>query len=411
MRFRRRGSVLILVIIVTSALLALLAVLASNQQVTLKAALNRLETNRARLMANAGIARAVSELTQLESTTSVTQTGDWYVLGNLGADTFLVGEDSFRVQIVDAASLVNLNTATETQLETIGLTTEQIDSLLDWREEGDSPRTEGAKNEYYNSLPKPYNAALRPLTSVDEVLLIRGFTPRDLYSPLMELGSPAFIDDYGDTTLFEMVTVDSGSPNQSGTGQAKININNAQVQQLIQEGISAQVAAAIIARRGGGFTTLGEALRTPGMDANSAGIIVDRFTLNQQERLTGRINVNTASRAVLSTIPGIATDIAEGIYSRQSAGIANLSELFSIPGVTPESLADSIDLLTVGSDTFLVRSMGIAGNTTVSLEAVVRIFEDGPRVIKIYEMPQKDMAYAWRWSDTTTNEIDLGAAN
>lgn len=409
MRKGQRGAVLVVTLVVIAAITSILAVMAANQQTAIKAAINRTEAKRARLMAESGIQRALAELALLESTSSVNQTGTWYTLGNIGDDRFLVGQDSFRMQLIDAGSLINLNTAPELQLEAIGLTTEQIESLLDWREVGDFPRTEGAKDEYYTNLPEPYLCAQAPLQTFDELLLIKGFTPEFLYNPLIQIGTPTFTDQTGERTLYQMSTVDSGSPNQGPNGQQKQDINTVQIPQLIQSGISPQVAAAIIASRGGGFSGMGAVLRVPGITVANAQVLLDSFTVGAEARSTGKTNVNLASLEVLTTLPGITSEIADGIISRQSSGMEALSELLTIPGLDLNTLAEFIDQLTLGSDTFIVRVEGLAGQARITLEAVIRIDAQGPRVLKIYEAPFTDLRATWGWLDDTTTEIDLGA--
>lgn len=403
---RRRGSVFVLALIVITAATTILALTVSTQRVYTQSSINRLEARRARLAAESGLQRALAELALVTDTNVLDQTGTWFTLGNNGDDKFVVGADSFRLQVVDAGAFLNLNTLTELQLQNLNLTQSQIDSLLDWREAGDQARTEGAKNDYYNSLEKPYNAREARLESLDEVLLVKDWLPSTLY-------------DIPDTTanglseplsLYQLLTVDSFSSNNSATGQAKQNLNNVQAQQLIQAGISQASAQAIIARRNGlgQFTSINQVFTTPGLDTRAAEILLNSFGVGNAQRVEGRVNLNTASEDVLSQLTDVTSDIAQAIVARQSTGFANLGEVTQIPGVTVQLLGQIADKLTISGDTFLVRCEGSAGQTKVAIEAVVQIEDGAPRVMKILDAPQSNMVSLWRWSDDSTGEVVLG---
>lgn len=59
-----------------------------------------------------------------------------------------------------------------------------VQSTRDWIDADIEPRfPEGAEDDYYSSLEKPYRTANRPFTSVSELLLVRGFT-REIYQAL-----------------------------------------------------------------------------------------------------------------------------------------------------------------------------------------------------------------------------------
>lgn len=93
---------------------------------------------------------------------------------------------------------------------------ELIESFLDWRDEDEVPRVDGAETkDYYGDLDPPYRARNGPLFTVDELLLIKGFTAPMLYGGRLD---PA----------------DDASPVVSGMadiltvfGDAKINANSA----------------------------------------------------------------------------------------------------------------------------------------------------------------------------------------
>jgi general secretion pathway protein K len=57
---------------------------------------------------------------------------------------------------------------------------EIADAILDWRDKDEEKRMNGAENEYYSSMPRPYVAKNAPFDSIEELLLVKGVTP-DLF--------------------------------------------------------------------------------------------------------------------------------------------------------------------------------------------------------------------------------------
>lgn len=396
---------MILAMVVVFAVSAMLVSALAVERSEFRAAIQRIDAQRARLAAQSGLARALATL-QFQVNAPVTQLEEWYTLGNQSNDLFTIGRLRFRMQIIDAASLVNLNVADEVQLQNLGLTTEQVDSLLDWREEGFTPRPEGAKDEFYNTLERPYNAKLGRLDHIDELLLIKGFEPATLFQTPEQQNTAGLTPQ----PIYSLATTDSFSPNLTPDGQTKGNINAVNQGQLTQAGVPAPIAAAIILRRNtqGTFTRMGEVLTVAGMTPDAAGVILDRFQVGAQPRSEGKINVNTAREEVLVTIPELTTDIAQAIVSRQSAGINAISELFQVPGVTVQAMASFADVLTTDSEVFIVRIEGQAGSSRYTLEAVVRVAGSRAQVLKVSEPVYRNMNALWGWAEETTNEIVLG---
>jgi general secretion pathway protein K len=94
-----------------------------------------------------------------------------------------------------------------------------IDGILDWLDSDDEPRALGAEYDYYQSLEIPYGCKNGPMTSVEELLLIRGMTP-EIY-----FGDPALEQ----LPLPELLTV-------SGHSSGRVNINTAQYELLLAMG-------------------------------------------------------------------------------------------------------------------------------------------------------------------------------
>ncbi len=85
--------------------------------------------------------------------------------------------------LIDAERAINLNTAPQEVLnnlfEILDIDTDLTATLLDWIDEDDDDRNHGrgAETEHYENLRKPYKAKNGPLENINELLLIKGFTP------------------------------------------------------------------------------------------------------------------------------------------------------------------------------------------------------------------------------------------
>jgi general secretion pathway protein K len=95
---------------------------------------------------------------------------------------------SFTWKIVDLERKANINIAPEPILEQ-GLkllgadpsdTTPVVGAILDWIDRDDNVHLQGAENDYYESLSPPYSAKNGPIDDLSELLLIKGITP-DIY--------------------------------------------------------------------------------------------------------------------------------------------------------------------------------------------------------------------------------------
>ena len=267
----------------------------------------RIEQRNAEQMALAGLSRALVAI-QLANENYSTSSDEWFDLGTLGSTNFEVGKGNFRLEIIDAGSLVNINMATEEQLQKMFLTDEQIASLLDWRNPELQPRALGAKDEFYNLLTTPYNVKLKAFDTVEELLLVKDFTPASIFTPPANVSGALLVPGTPEDqpALFDLVTTASLSKNVRSDGTARINVNTAQPQQLLQAGLSQQIVLAIIQQRNnvGTFSSIGQVLQVQGITNDQAQQILNVLTTTSDTFVPGKINLNTArSGSVHSTVP------------------------------------------------------------------------------------------------------------
>lgn len=100
-------------------------------------------------------------------------------------------EDTIRFGVTPESARLNLNTATDGQITelltpllfelNVQNAPELIAAVLDWRDGDDQTRDGGAENEYYNTLDPPYRSKDAPFDTVEELLIVRGFSAAILY--------------------------------------------------------------------------------------------------------------------------------------------------------------------------------------------------------------------------------------
>lgn len=69
------------------------------------------------------------------------------------------------------------------------------DSILDWIDTNDLTHINGAEDGYYGSLPEPYKSKDGPLSSIEEMTLVKGVTP-EIFGSIKD-----FITVYGDKKI------------------------------------------------------------------------------------------------------------------------------------------------------------------------------------------------------------------
>jgi len=166
-----------------------------------------------------------------------------------------------RYGLEDESTRLNLNTLlwAEQQAQQAGVTnggrqilmslpgmTEDIaDSILDWLDSDDQQREFGAEVDYYSSLTPGYAPANGPLTTIEELLLVKGVTPALLFGSdanrnmLADANEPDANNmgvDNSDGSMTRgwsaYLTLWSLESNLRPNGQPKVNLNQSDMQQL-----------------------------------------------------------------------------------------------------------------------------------------------------------------------------------
>ena len=126
-----------------------------------------------------------------------------------------------------------------------GMTAEAADSILDWLDEDDDPRPYGAELDYYATLPTPYEPTNGPITSVEELLLVKGVTPSMLFGVDVNRNGVvdaaeqqnAVVDINSNAALgwSAYITVHALESNRRRDGSERINLNQDDVEALYDE--------------------------------------------------------------------------------------------------------------------------------------------------------------------------------
>lgn len=419
-RNRKRGAIFVVTLAILAGLIAILTSVATTHRTMARATTNRMETTRAKMVAQSALQYAIATLANAasgataggtsstaNSSTMTTLQDDWAVLGSNGSENFAIGNIQFRIQIVDALSKININNATQAQLQQMNLTDEQVDSLMDFREAGTNPRPLGGKDEYYNSLTNGYNAKLRSLDTIDELLNVKGFTAKDIFELQTNVvNSGTSTANRPQKPLSELITAYGYAPVIDSQGQAKVNVNAAgtNVQRLQQLGFQVAVAQTIANSKN--WRNLGQLCQQFGNNPAVLRLILDELTVGGGTRVQGKLNLNTVTGDVLDAIPELTPDIVQGILSQQQQGFTTLSDITKVPGLTNGTTLQAVaDLFTVVSQTYIVRILGQSGNFTYAMEATIDVQNGTPKIIRITDAPFSNMADRWGWDAPQTGNL------
>jgi len=175
----------------------------------------------------------------------------------LSEDGLLIGE-YVRYGFEDESTKLNLRWVLQTDIQQPGsgrmilmrlpgIDEEIADAILDWIDgSSDEPREFGAKDEYYTLLDPPYYTRKGIPDSLDELLNVRGVTPKLLYgidwnrNGIIDLGEPDeySLDEFNvldgslNLGLISYLTLDSRESILTPDGLYKINVNMEDLEEL-----------------------------------------------------------------------------------------------------------------------------------------------------------------------------------
>jgi type II secretory pathway component PulK len=353
---RRKGIVLIAVLIVIVVL-----TLAAYQFSELMTAENKAATSyvhyaQARALAESGIAYTAVMLNNsgtlngnpysnasafqgvaVGDGSNVPSQGRFSIIAAPSPDDIAAGNTSYRFGVTDEGGKINLaalmeldssgQTAYNALMSLPNMTEDVANSILDWIDSDDTPRSNGAESDYYSSLSPPYQTKNGNLDSLEELLLVKGVTPQLLFGNDMNRNGILDPDeDDGTGTLDQgwsaYLTIYSREQNISSSGSPRIYLNDPNLSNLYQSlttAVGPDMANFILAYRTYGSTNpptpatstggSGNSTKTP---ATGAAANSNASSATSGVMATGPINLSGTQRAGMT---GGGSNRISSIYS------------------------------------------------------------------------------------------------
>jgi len=189
-----RGFALVITLVVTALLVALLAEFVNEVYVDTSHSHNFVASQQAGILAESGIAGGI----QLLQFSKLKRQGQPYSSllelwarpisydAGVGTVTISIEEESGKLDLNSATTLTGepvlfYKETAQRLLANLKLPPELYEVLADWVDkEPATPRTNGAETSYYSTLKPPYQAHDGRLDTVEELALLKGFTPEVL---------------------------------------------------------------------------------------------------------------------------------------------------------------------------------------------------------------------------------------
>lgn len=344
----------------------------------------------------------------------------WFFTVFSPGDDEVLGE--FRHGLADEAAKLNLNASTALDLGKLPrVTPAMAAALIDFIDADSTPQPEGAEQEYYTALPRPYAIRNGPLASLDELLLVRGFTSALVHGSAASRGSGTNEsatgggETRGERGLRQFLTIASYDLNVNDDGEPRMNFNDPAapfpalelpatltnfITVLQTNGLFLAHAAELLEAQ----LTVMDGKGAPVEVASGVGkaeldLVLNHFTASDDEVTDGLINVNTASAAVLATLPGMEESLAESIVSARR-GISP-ERRTSIAWLYQEGVLDAAKFkalapyLTARSSqfTFQVIGFGLPSGRYRVLEAAIDVAGGARRVTYLRDATRRGLPF------------------
>lgn len=364
-----RGTVLIVVIWVVLIMASLVIVFAHGIRVEAMAVSNHLAQVQAQAAAEAAISYALAMLAA-DTESQVTYGSDPYEAMEVGDARFWILKPNYsdhqdhEFGLVDEGGKINLNEVSlETMLKLPGMTSELANSIIDWRDENEEVTTGGAEGEYYLLLSDPYQCKNAPLETIEEVLLIKGGRLELLYGEdtnrngILDWNendgnnSPPNDNSNGrlDSGFFNYVTIHSYEMNVDSGGEELVNVNRGQNRDRLAEILEAEFgetkALQILINIPTAPIPYEHILHfyyVSRMSYEDFSKIINLITVDDNQRITGRINVNNAPEEVLLCLPGLEQSDVDALIEKRTKDAASLDNVLWVTEVLDEAKARGI---------------------------------------------------------------------
>ncbi|MEY4939400.1 MAG: hypothetical protein RIQ93_1135 [Verrucomicrobiota bacterium] len=447
-----RGSVLIIVMWISLGLVALALYFANSMNSEVRAADNRVNEIAARQAIAAGTRYANALLTQYAVggaapdieyyKSAAVAVGDDALFWFIGRDHDVLPSQQQSNEpyfgLVDEASKLNLNTVSSAMLQALplpGMTPEFADAIVAWRS-ANSQNALIAEN-YYSQLVPPRHNKGAAYESVDELRLINGaMLDLILGEDTNRNGVLDRNEDDGESSaprddqngqllagLLEYVTIYTREPATSSSGNRRLNVTTLTTQQarqalqtrMTQRGISTQRAAQIMGRipfnaqnptRNQPLTSVADFMVTGQITADEWLLIHTDLTATTATNgiAQGLVNVNTASEAVLSALPGIGPDRAATLVAFRQGNRESLTSFAWLTQVlSPGQIRQAGRYITGVSYQFSadIAAVGAHGRGYCREKVIFDVSSAKPRIVYRQDLT----AYGWALGAATRRNL------
>lgn len=336
-----------------------------------------------------------------------------------------------RYGVTDEASKLNLNTThTPELLRLPRMTQPLVEALRDYIDNDISARPDGGEQESSaNTGAVAYRVRNGALNTVEELLLVRGFTRAVVYGedsnmnfrldPNEDDGDqmPPIDNADGrlDMGLSRYVTTSSYDLNTDARGRRRTNLNDEHETLPMAELPAALTNFVMLLRTNHlHFAEASDLLEASvkikdhrGVEVDAlSGIgkvelpaLLDSFTTTSEPQRKGLINVNTASIAVLATVPGIDLPLAESIVSARRS--ISPERRNSLAWLLQEDVVDVLRFKTIAPHLttrslqygFHVVGFGVPSGRYRVLEVIVDVGPSKPRVSYLRDLTRLGLPF------------------
>lgn len=400
-----RGLVLVAVLWMVAVMTAIIAVVSQTSRLDRKMATAAADEIRCKWACRAGIESAIAILSEDVRTSD--SLSDLWSDSDEDFNNVPLERCQYTVRVTDEAGKLNLNTVTKEQLMALPYMEESTaDAIVDWRDKDDNPQAAGVEAAYYDSLSIPYTIRNGPFRTIRELLRVKGVTEQLLYgedtnlngwldnnekdgalSPPMDNG-----DEYLDEGWAAYLTCYSYEKNVDADGNKRVNINQADEKQLeSQLQIRTSQARWIVQNRAQGYKSIADIIgqkqdakpqggagknqnEAEPIDQQTFAQIADRITISGEDKIVGKININTAPEEVLTALFGgdeQAEQLARTVLANRATqlyGFQSIGDLLSQQSMSFERFRQITDQITVRSDVFTIRCLATADISGAGLQ-------------------------------------------
>lgn len=419
-RGRRRGTVLIVAIFIVFTMAGLVVMLSRSMRVESLASANLAASVQASAIERGAEQYVLAILTEQkdeladldESYFAGIQVGDgyfWLLRPDYGDDRLP------QFGLIEEAAKVNINTASYDSLMKLpNMTDEVAAAIIDWRDADDNVYQGGAEREFYSSYGQ-YLAKNAPFETVEELMMVRGMTHDLLYGngtalPLgtqtnfRQQNSREMTDLQTANGLYDYLTVYSAEPGAAagaaagsspstgtpspaggtsggasggggaaggGAGAAggKVNINDRNqrtaLRDLLASKIDATRADQIVSQMGRGsqYQDVFDFYFQVKLKPEELDAIYPSITTGTTANNKGKINVNTAPRDVLLTLPNLETaDVDKLLSARQSQSSSTSGSISWVADALEKKAIGLADRITGTTYQYSADILAVSGN-------------------------------------------------